>query len=478
MPKTGPTAALSVRRLSRIISLRRGSDYHTLSGQRGDGAGPVEEGNAVRLDSVRELKASLTEAVLGPLNAVVAARAAQGFPGTAAGGAQPTIALGIVTKSDHDYALAVRIQRRDLENSPQLDQIRKAARGEVDVRYIGQVVKCSAPWQQKRTRPLKMGVSVGHFKISAGTLGCFVRGLNPRDNQAVMILSNNHVLANENRARLGDPILQSGPDDKGKDPDDRVATLTRMVKLKKAGANLMDAAVATLEPGIDYNARTLTGLDGALAGVGDPMLKRGTPVGKVGRTTGTTMGRAVAFDLDNLYVGYTTGTFRFDGQAEFEGDGEVPFGQRGDSGSLIVDADRRAIGLLFAVSDAGITSREVRVYANPLGVILRELKVELLTRSPTTHPQSPGDPSIRSSTKGGALPRSEITLEEARAAKPKALAAIGRFASVVGVGITWNDDGYALKVNLAKPPPPNAHLPEAIDGVPIEVEVVGTIRKA
>ena len=50
------------------------------------------------------------------------------------------------------------------------------------------------------------------------------------------------------------------------------------------------------------------------------------------------------------------GVGRVDGQAEFESEGAEPFGLRGDSGSLIVDADRRAIGLLFAVSDAGITS--------------------------------------------------------------------------------------------------------------------------
>ena len=69
------------------------------------------------------------------------------------------------------------------------------------------------------------------------------------------------------------------------------------------------------------------------------------------------------------------------------------------------------------------------------------------------------------------------TLDEARAAQAKVLAAFSNNRSVVGVGIIWNDDGYAPNVNLAKPPPPNAHLPETIDGVPIEVEVVGTIRK-
>jgi hypothetical protein len=56
-------------------------------------------------------------------------------------------------------------------------------------------------------RPLRIGGSVGHFKITAGTLGCFVRA---RIGDALHILTNNHVLADENRAKVGDAILQPG----------------------------------------------------------------------------------------------------------------------------------------------------------------------------------------------------------------------------------------------------------------------------
>jgi hypothetical protein len=71
----------------------------------------------------------------------------------------------------------------------------------------------------------------------------------------------------------------------------------------------------------------------------------------------------------------------------------------------------------------------------------------------------------------------QSTLDEARAAKPKALAAFSRDASVVGVGITRVEGGYGLKVNLVEPPSPGVTLPESVDGVPVRVEVVGTIRK-
>jgi hypothetical protein len=69
------------------------------------------------------------------------------------------------------------------------------------------------------------------------------------------------------------------------------------------------------------------------------------------------------------------------------------------------------------------------------------------------------------------------TLDEARAAKAKALTAFEGNASVVGVGITRIDGGYGVKVNLDSAPAADADLPQLIDGVPIRVEVVGTIRK-
>jgi hypothetical protein len=69
------------------------------------------------------------------------------------------------------------------------------------------------------------------------------------------------------------------------------------------------------------------------------------------------------------------------------------------------------------------------------------------------------------------------TLDEARAAKARALDEFRRKAYVVGVGITRIDGGYGVKVNLEAPPAPDAELPEIIDGVPVCVEVVGKIRK-
>ena len=54
-----------------------------------------------------------------------------------------------------------------------------------------------------------------------------------------------------------------------------------------------------------------------------------------------------------------------------------PFSAGGDSGSLIVGADRRAVALLFAGSDQGGANGQGLTYANPIYTVLDRLKIEL-----------------------------------------------------------------------------------------------------
>jgi hypothetical protein len=85
-----------------------------------------------------------------------------------------------------------------------------------------------------------------------------------------------------------------------------------------------------------------------------------------------------AFELDDVTVQFDIGLLRFNNQVEIEGAGDAPFSQGGDSGSLIVDADRRAVGLLFAGGDHGGTNGKGLTYANPLRSVLDALKVDLV----------------------------------------------------------------------------------------------------
>ena len=67
------------------------------------------------------------------------------------------------------------------------------------------------------------------------------------------------------------------------------------------------------------------------------------------------------------------------------------------------------------------------------------------------------------------------TLESARAPKPAAQEVFDALADVVG--ITRIGDGYGVKVNLRAAPTAGVELPAEVEGVPVRVEVVGTIRK-
>ena len=66
------------------------------------------------------------------------------------------------------------------------------------------------------------------------------------------------------------------------------------------------------------------------------------------------------------------------------------------------------------------------------------------------------------------------TLEEARAAKKRVREALADRPEVTGVGITRHGDGYAVKVDLAKP---CAAVPPEMGGVPVHAEIVGRVRK-
>jgi hypothetical protein len=72
---------------------------------------------------------------------------------------------------------------------------------------------------------------------------------------------------------------------------------------------------------------------------------------------------------------------------------------------------------------------------------------------------------------------SRITLDRARAAKAAAQRTFERLGTVVGVGVTRVGDDYAVKINLSEPLEPGVACPTHVDGVPICIEVIGTIRK-
>ena len=195
------------------------------------------------------------------------------------------------------------------------------------------------PIYQRKVRPAMGGLSIGHYTITAGTFACLVK-----DAGETFILSNNHVLANENRGLEGDPILQPGRFDGGKTDRDVIGRLDTFVAVDPEGTNLVDGALAA-----PFDARDVTpdilGI-GRLRGTKDATLEE--KVMKSGRTTRKTNGTVVDASA-TLRVGYQTGSYLFTDQMIVKGE-RGAFSAGGDSGSTIVGYDGKAVGLLFAGS--------------------------------------------------------------------------------------------------------------------------------
>jgi hypothetical protein len=246
-----------------------------------------------------------------------------------------------------------------------------------------------------RYRPAPGGVSIGHYQITAGTLGCVVKDRASGDR---LILSNNHVLADINAGRAGDPILQPGSYDGGVEGKDMIAVLERFIPLhfKEAPST---CAIANLAQGtINWfaklvgsthrvrayrvNPSAVNQVDAALArplneemvldeildigvvgGITPPSL--GMSVRKSGRSSGFTSGQIRVLDA-SVQVEYDKHVADFDDQII-----TGAMSQPGDSGALLVTSDGLlAVGLLFAGSQQATVFNPIRSVLDALDVVL------------------------------------------------------------------------------------------------------------
>lgn len=257
-------------------------------------------------------------------------------------------------------------------------------------------------------RPARPGVSVGNINGATGTIGCIVR----RGDQ-LFILSNNHVLGILNDAHSGDAILQPGTVDGGTlsdqigtfaqfapiafmdeaaaaaaasagaqsaEPQGCAAILQTLLKNlsnpqghstvvapppAKTSGNLVDAAIAAplnnslLDPNI---------IDIGAPPQGIAAARLGMQVFKSGRTSGVTEGIVTQVDVE-VNVKYDSRVARFTNQIMIS-----PCSQPGDSGSLVLDFQRNAVGLLFSGSN-------LVTVATPIQTVLTALNVELVTEA-------------------------------------------------------------------------------------------------
>ncbi|TMR15034.1 hypothetical protein ETD86_27800 [Nonomuraea turkmeniaca] len=212
----------------------------------------------------------------------------------------------------------------------------------------------------RRMRPCPSGFSIGNVQVTAGTLGSVVYDFLPGATidppapgigvpSRFYVLSNNHVLADSNRAPAGSAIVQPGRFDGGVDPQDRIAILSRFIPIDLTPGipltshnNIVDAAIGEVQfqdasREIYFNSAPRGWRRKANVSVGDL-------VKKVGRTTNLTLGRVIAVDA-TIDVSYGFGVGRFRDQIV-----TTAMSAGGDSGSLVTSLDNVAMGLLFAGS--------------------------------------------------------------------------------------------------------------------------------
>jgi len=192
----------------------------------------------------------------------------------------------------------------------------------------------------QRYRPAPGGCSVGHPLITAGSIGTAlpIRGIK-------YALSNNHIFAAAStdmnpRARIGDHIYQPGVYDGGTESD-TIGTLAWYYPMYEQRTNLIDAALMLpADPSLLSDDILDIGPHTGLA-----TAKLEELVQKSGRTTAVTQAHILDVDA-TLKVSYGDYELTFTNQiiTDYMASG-------GDSGSALLNMNRKLVGLLFAGSN-------------------------------------------------------------------------------------------------------------------------------
>ncbi len=332
-----------------------------------------------------------------------------------------------------------------------------------------------APQQSAVTRPIELGVSGGNIKsliktkhtrgCFSGTLGSMVEDAD--DNE--YILSNNHVLADTNKAKPGQLILQPGLIDVAclRAKSNAVATFSSSVKIRFGGPkNQVDTALAAVLPGqVSPDIMFVGGIADSV--VSDPVL--GLPVQKMGRTTCLTTGAVQALDA-NVTVNYSDvpkhpRLANFINQILVTGSVLTPtFGAAGDSGSLIVTQDDcpQAVALLFAGNGNGLT------IANPITSVLSATNTSMVGTCSVPSAQSADDTEAD-------LGVSKDAVKSAKSVRDRHEDELTHVPGVVGTGIGAGDNGQPeIQVYVDKlTPQAQAAIPAEVEGTPVKAVETG-----
>lgn len=253
--------------------------------------------------------------------------------------------------------------------------------------FSGTAQGAGASPEQQVHRPLRCGLQIQNFDddsrqntfaggfIIVGSIGCFVQ----KDGQGPFILSNNHVVAGENRGKTNDRILQSGTT--SFQLTQLVAKLGQFVKIRfslpdasvAAGSvvfNDVDAGIARVTAGIAAKNAYLPGITGAKPPTKIGVANRQDAVSKVGRTTGLTQGTVTSIATIVGPITYDNKPAWFRNSVEIEGLNGTLFSDHGDSGSAIVNSKGELVGLLYA-------GNGTQTYACPIDAVVAALGITI-----------------------------------------------------------------------------------------------------
>ena len=322
------------------------------------------------------------------------------------------------------------------------------------------LVQAANPYQ---SRNMNFGVSGGNVNdmtstfCCSGTLGSLVHA-----GTTQYILSNNHVLARQDRAVPGENISQPGLVDSGCQPATHVADFTRAVKL---GDNV-DCAIAEVRAGTMNSNGSIQGLGTISSVIKSPSV--GLAVTKSGRTTGTTTGTIGSINTSvNVQYQLRCGqgkkyVISYTKQVVVNSNS---FSAGGDSGSLIVtnNSCHQPVALLFAGSSS-------TTIGNPIGEVLNKLGGGLTFVGGTCSAAAGTEPTIDQlgmqsfDLPQQALDHASKVLEQNRHDLMSRPGVLG-----VGLGATEDNSAPAIVVYVDKTSPVQPQLPSQVDRVAVRV---------
>lgn len=249
---------------------------------------------------------------------------------------------------------------------------------------------------KKLTRPLYIGLEIGHQEGASGTLGAFV----VNKDGSPCILSNCHILALSGRAKMRDYIYQPGcRTSRAVRPRHRIGRLIDYVEFSRSRMNEVDCAIAEIIEGDDEDIIPHLGniiprgleceFEGLKFGetcdyrqlTRDALVEM--QVGKIGAGTGYTSGKINGRFSDVTVTISSEERILFSDMIEILSPKTTPFTRSGDSGSVLFSRDDSLAPI--ALHLAGTSGRDdetgeqfTHSYACHLPTVLEDLEVTLM----------------------------------------------------------------------------------------------------